>query len=301
MENALYITIETENMDSNISYKGSVSVEQYEEIFSLTDYHKFGIKITDKRIYTTENVTNFSSAVGELFRSILKEIQIIQKDNESIYVSINAMRMLHSEKELLWNGNIAPYINGVKLDGYYIGQELVDKLYSYVYQWQDCFSQNLESKNIRVENTEARNDSNIQFSTNKDKYAFFFCYILPVIIVSVILAPTIIGLLVFIIIMFRGKVEFVKGRKRCSDSDYSVDWDFTEYKYSVSGNVQSGLNDLDLFLLILKPVFNFFLIEIWKLIDFISAFILKIIFSISCLIYRSVTSNNSKKSQSNFI
>lgn len=123
-------------------------------------------------------------------------------------------------------------------------------------------------------------------SDDKYKSAYFFCYILPVIIVSVILAPTIIGLIIFCIIMYRGKDEFAKGRERCIEGNFSVDWDFTEYKYSSNGNIESGIKDLDLFLIILKPLFNLLFCTMWKAIDMISAFVLKIIFSISCLIYR---------------
>lgn len=288
MDNALYITIETEDTDSVISYKGSVNGDQWEEVFALTDYHKYGIKITDKKIYLIDDITNFSSSVGELFRSLLREIQITQKDSETINVSINVMRMLHSEKENLWNGNIAPYVNGFRADGYSIGQELVDKLYSYICKWQNFFSQNSESEYFENIQSERQNDSNLQYTTNKRKSAFFLCYVLPAIIVSAILAPTIIGLLIFIFIMWRGKLEFVKGRERCSDGNYSVDWNFTEYKYSVKGNIQSGLHELDLFLHIIQPLFNLLIVGLWKLIDLASALVLKIIFSIGCLFYRSI-------------
>lgn len=284
MENSLYITIELDNMNNNIFLRGSSYNKQWEEVFALTDYHKIGIKVTDERIYSMEDIQKFSSAVGELFRSLLREIQITKNNTDNISVSINLMRMFNSEKEVLWRGNIAPYVNELNLDGYYIGQEVEDKFYSYMCKWQNFFF--TKSEDVSSEN---QNNSDLNFSTNQHKFAFFFCYILPVIIVSVLLAPTIIGLIVFIVIMCRGKEEFLKGHKRCSDSNYTVDWEFTRYRYSSSkGSIQSGLEYLDMFLDIIKPLYNFIFREMWRLVDLVSELVLKILFSISCCIYRFV-------------
>lgn len=116
--------------------------------------------------------------------------------------------------------------------------------------------------------------------------AFFFCYILPVIIVSAILAPTIIGLIIFGFMMFRGKDEFEKGLDRCSEGVFSVDWDFPSYHYSTTGGIiESGIEPLDFFLLLVSPLINLLICTLWKLFDFISILVLKILFSVGCLFY----------------
>jgi len=122
------------------------------------------------------------------------------------------------------------------------------------------------------------------------KSCFFFCYVLPVIIVGGILAMiNIIGLVIFIFMLFMGRDEFSKGLQRCSEGVFSVDWSFTDYSYSVGDEkITSGIKDLDSFLCIIQPLINLLICGFWKGTGLLSMLTLKILFSIASLFYNLV-------------
>ena len=127
--------------------------------------------------------------------------------------------------------------------------------------------------------------------TKGPKSCFFFCYILPVIIVGSILAPiTIIGFMIFLFMMFIGREEFSKGLERCSNGIFSVDWNFTDYSYTTGdGKIESGIENLDEFLFLIQPLINLLICGLWKGAVFLSVLLLKILFSIASLFYNLIT------------
>ncbi len=127
-----------------------------------------------------------------------------------------------------------------------------------------------------------------EISNSNIKLAYLFCYILPCIIFGFMVAPTIIGLIIFVFMLFRGKDEFKKGKQRCEAGIISVDWEFTKFDYSVSGNISAGIKDLDFFLVLIGPLIRLLIGTMWKIIDGLSIFVLKFLFFIGTLIYRLI-------------
>lgn len=144
MENAIYIVIETDRANSKITYSKTIPSEKWEVVNCFLDYHKFGIRINDRRIYQYETITEFSISVRELFRSIFEGLRIFQEgySGDDVFISISAMRMLYSREELLWHGNVKSYINGYQLDGAMIGSDLENEFYSFVVHWKDLYMKN---------------------------------------------------------------------------------------------------------------------------------------------------------------
>ncbi len=276
MSNPLYIVIEAEGVNSVINLNGKGPDGKWEECFTLSQLNRKGIQVTDKSIFQFKDVLDFSTSVNALFTSIIERMEIRpESKNDNFQVKITALRMTTSEEQLLWQGDY----KDCKNTSSGILSTIENNLYSYICEWKDFFLDNDK------ENKEKDNNQKVKIKKETNKGGFFFCYILPALIFALILLPTIWGTLIFAVMAFRGKEEFVKGYDNCADGIYKVDWDFTEYKYSSNGKIESGLKDLDLFLIIIQPILNLLLRTVVQVFDLISVLILKILFVIGCGIY----------------
>lgn len=291
MEHICFV-IEIEEENVNISYKWKVPFGLWEEAnLTAGTPGTYGIKIVDRELYKTKNPSEVETVVNKLCKNIFGGLNITPGYGiDEIHVNVYSRRTQASDNEKIYSTVLEPYhdLNSVELT-----QEVYRKIYNYLISWESLYKDNDESKqNSTSKKKVSERFANTTLSDSRKVLAFFLIYILPVIIFAIVmLCIHFIAFLIFLFLIFRGRLEFAVGKELCADGDFSVSWDLIEYKYHSNGTISSGIEDLDFFLLIIKPIYNFLLCTLFELIDLVSALILKLLFTISSLIFRAFLKN----------
>lgn len=310
MDSALYIIIQTTTEGTSLIFYGPSETAKWETVPAFSSETSICIKLKDRRFYRTYDGTRYQGLIPEVFNEVFDYITIQSTiDSNSANIEMYITRLLLSEKKLLCSKVVENFQN----DKSFFVSTLEKELFSYSMQWNHLFTnvssnetastESTDTESAGSENTKKQDSQKVVIEVQHNSgVIFFFCYILPTILVFVLLLSfgLLLPFLFFMFICLFGCYEFKRGWLLSAKGYSSVDWcllrldQLDDDEGMPKLKLQSGVDDFDNFLGLIAPFIEMLFKVIFAYISMASRLVLKVLFSISCFFYNLITQNNKK-------